>query len=248
VAHRSTQKRHSQRQRLPPTAATISQAHFLHTTGQAPLFHTTSQARSPPYAVVPTTISFTLAPITKYEEVVPEIRQLVCWAHRYPDLWEVLIGLYFQNSGRHPRDVAGHDTRGHELLRGRWEVDARKLDVISKDPTLVDVWRVPDGADGELLGCIAAWACDGRQLLFEEGIRRWTEDCAQLASRPDDTWLDRILYRSRWARDPSLSPDWLVMSNIKRMLPGTEKDEMLARTEFESPLFFARCMADANCG
>lgn len=120
--------------------------------------------------------------------------------------------------------------------------------MLGRDPAAVDIWRIPDGLEGQQIACVADWISKGHQALFEEGIRRWTDNVAQLASRLDDTWLDRILYKSIWTRDPSLNPDWLVMAGIKRMDPGLERDSMLARAEHESPLFFVRCMADGNCG
>lgn len=173
-----------------------------------------------------------------------EAQQLVCWARSFPGQWATLIGRYFQESGRHPREVAGDDQRGHQLLRGRWEVNTRRLDRLAKDQSATEV-RLPEGPEGEQIARIASWVCAGGQASLEEGIRQWAEE---LGTHHEISRLEPILYMSNWIRDPSLSPDWLVMAGIKRMVTGQDKDELLGRARMESPLFFARCMADRNCG
>ena len=179
------------------------------------------------------------------ERALTEAEQLVCWARSFPDRWAILVGIYFQESDRHPRQVAGHDQRGHQLLPGRWEINTRWLDVVAKDRSLTDMWFLPEGPEGARIARIASWICGGGQEHFEEGIRQWTEE---MGTHRDVSRLEPILYKSTWTRDPSFSPDWSVMACIKRMLPGEDREELLRRARSESPLFYVRCMADKDCG
>lgn len=198
-----------------------------------------------PYLAGPRAIAATDRFAVVQEKPATEAQQLVCWARFFPGPWAILVGLYFQQSGHHPRQVAGDDQRGHQLLRGRWEVNSRRLDVLADDRSWGDVWSIPKGPDGDKIARIALWICTGGQASFEEGIRQWAEE---LGTHSDTSRLEPILYRSNWTKDPSFSLDWLVMAGIKRMLPGQERTDLLAQARAESPLFYARCMADQNCG
>ena len=220
---------------LPPPKAPISPA-------KAPI----SPPKTPlPPSRAPIVTAVAPPPVIIRNEARSEVQQLVCWAQSFPNLWEILVGIYFQESGRLPRQVAGDDVRGHQLLRGAWEISTRKLDMLANDPSSVAFWYLPDGPDGEKITTVAAWVCARGQLGFEEAIRQWTE---QMGTFSSVSWLASVLYKGVWTIDPAFSPDWLVMAGIKRMSPSPEKDALLARAASESPLFFAQCMTDENCG
>jgi len=229
VQETAVQETASQDPRLPRKVAIGSQAALL------PV-----QRLTTPIAIAATDRS-----TVRQERPLTEAQQLVCWARLFPGPWAILIGIYFQESGRNPRQVAGDDQRGHQLLHGSWEINTCRLDVLGKYRAPGEVWSLPEGPDGEKIARIASWVCTGGQASFEEGIRQWAEE---LGTYRDISRLEPILYRSNWTRDSSLSLDWLVMAGIKRMLPGQEKDKLLAKARSESPLFYAQCMADKDCG
>ncbi|PGH13356.1 hypothetical protein AJ80_06350 [Polytolypa hystricis UAMH7299] len=171
------------------------------------------------------------------------INYLLNLAKAHPHLWEILVGLYFQD-GRHPNAHLGWDREAQEVLLGDWEQDLVQQDLRAKCPDLYPPgYRMPLGPEGEFLQSIAMQILDGNEDLFLKAIKRWQLDLMA----HDRHALENILIRAGWCHHASCRPEWYVIAGLKNLDDLPMKENMLAVAHQELPRFTERCMADPNC-
>ena len=155
-----------------------------------------------------------------------------------PEGFLTLVGLYFQDSGRSPLDVAGQLA---SKLNDGWVRDHRKLDERDKNAQLrAEGWVDPSG-DIVFQRTMAEIAAT-KLVPFEATIRWWAEN----AVAPK---VAEVLQRAGWTQEsPMLSESWQVMDRLFKMNEGPEKEKLLAQAKQESPRFYQYCLESLFCG
>lgn len=172
------------------------------------------------------------------------VAQLVELSNTDAASWEHLVGLYFQESNRTPLQVALRACDGRAFDYpvpglGKWTRDWRKVDWWEKYPTIADRWPVP--AVGSIVANLVPQIEAGfRQQILEEAIRRW----AVSSPHSVEGVVRRAGYMLKWDRPREFG----IMSDIKKMPEGPQKERLVAQARQESPRFAEECMKDENCG
>ncbi len=158
------------------------------------------------------------------------ILQLTAFSEGNPRLWEVLVGLFFQETNINPSTI---DTQC-------WVKDVRRQDLLEKGQVTVETWSLP--ADSTLLRRLARQIDSGRQEEFLEAVRRW--------ARGPNGDFEAIAQKAGWIHDDiTVYPqEWQAMWSIKAMNEGEEKKRKLVQAKADSPRFFERCMKNGFCG
>lgn len=150
--------------------------------------------------------------------------------------WDLLVGCFFMHSGYSPMDV----------LWGafgctKWERDLVKLDRLAEGSSTFAYWEMtPEIASHHLVVGINIFP--DAQAAFKEAMKRF----AMMVDH--DSRLAPILEQACWTRSVWGSYEWMVISGVKSMPDGMEKEEKLAQAKAELPRFFERCMNDPHCG
>ena len=133
----------------------------------------------------------------------------------FPQAWETLVGLFFQESGRAPVELAD-STNNSMVLREYWGPDARKQDlgVDNSQNIQFEKGEWPQG-DGDFASLVAA-VNNGGQAIFESVMRSWAGHC------PDRVRF--VLQKAGWLRpydrESSYPEERRVVSNILMMEEG----------------------------
>ena len=162
------------------------------------------------------------------------------------DKWELFVGLWFQHSGLHPRDVAGRYEGLGVLGAPGWERDLQKADKFQRGEH-VDRWFLPaDAASQHEIREIAAHVeqNDFWRVAFVDAIRHWAR---KEALHLENSRVQAVLEKAGWCR-PVMTLDWVAMAEIKSMDDGAEKERKVAQAYKESPLWTKRCMDEHLCG
>ncbi|KAK4694442.1 hypothetical protein P7C71_g3148, partial [Lecanoromycetidae sp. Uapishka_2] len=165
---------------------------------------------------------------------------LTQWVEQYPDDWHLLVGMYFQHSGRSPLQV-GDQTTG-ELTKG-WIPDGWKADKIAKDPSIdLGQWQHPQGQPWEKrFTDLTIFLSGALTPVFESVIRHWA------VKHPDKVAF--VLHKAGWKDDWTDRPtQWYEVDEAMKMRDGPERDEKLAQLKQEWPHFFQQCVEDVFCG
>ncbi len=190
----------------------------------------------------PITLKLVPLPISSEEQ---DLQLLLSWANTWPAHWETLVGLYFVE-GRHPGSVLPLEKMGQVYCFRR---DLRKEDMFAADPYSVDVWRLPEGEDSLVIQQAAVWVGQGRQAVFEEGIRRWVPTLRPIIGQVAP--LLPFMAKAMWSNTNVagfFDPDWWDMNKLKQMAEGPEKGALLESVRVNSPRVHAARMNDSICG
>ena len=180
-----------------------------------------------------------LEPLAARIYLTPEI---ICrFAADHPLEFEMLVGLYFQESWRGPCEVFNQPTGPSE--RRVWIKSPRWADLIVTAPQEVDRWQEPQSelyfrTVRELLQ---------NQAVFEETICLWAREDERITRGRN---VDRVVRRAGWTTlgDIRSCEDYSIMDQILKMPEGEEKTKRLGRAKEESPAFFHHCLDDLLCG
>lgn len=158
--------------------------------------------------------------------------------------WEHLVGLYVQESGRTPPQVGFTTVDGAGLQHpvqglGKWSRDWRKVDEWEMNPTVTDRWPLP--AEGSIVALLLTQIEAGiRQQILEEAIRRWA------MSSPLS--VEGVVRRAGYMLKCDRPREFSIMSELKKMPEGAEKERLVAQARWESPRFAEECMMNEYCG
>jgi hypothetical protein len=158
----------------------------------------------------------------------------------HPAAWETLVGLFFQETGRFPVEVAD-STHVSAVLREFWVLDARKQDLGVANPLKLgfEKWERPQG--DETFTLLVAAVNTGGQATLECVVRSWAGRC------PDRARF--VLWKAGWIRPfdfESFYPEERrVLRAIVIMEEGEERSRLLAQAKKESPRFVQQCLDDA---
>ena len=175
-------------------------------------------------------------PIDPYK-IELEFRAL---ATRFPAVYETLVGLYLQDSGRTPGQIG--QNVAHSLSCRGWEPDLRRQDVLNTAPNVaIDRWVVPN--DPRFL---ANAAKVGRYTAPFEASICWfavERDVSGLT-------MEHIIRKAGWTTwaETVESMPFRIVHTIFIMDEGEEKERRMAQAKQESPLFFGYCLKDPFCG
>lgn len=167
---------------------------------------------------------------------------LQTWALANPVAFEIIVGLYFQRSPRHPMTVGQGYSRF--LHSNEWMKDPRRIDILSTNPfdRRIEQWIEPIDAR------FRAVAHDIGQAtgVLEAAIRWW----AQMDDSRGSHNVARVLRKAGWIQYMNLhgSAHWNIVHGILIMDEGKEKDDLMAQAEAESPSLFDFCLRDLFCG
>ena len=154
-------------------------------------------------------------------------------SQRCPDAWNLLLGLYLQESGRDPFQL------GCSGLSNLWQRDCLRADKLAKDPNQdLGQWAAPVGEP--LLGEIVQLVDNGGQKVFEDFVRSW-------APTADQRLVTSIVEKAGWRSglDRDMDPEaWRAVDEILKMDPGEAKEQMVAQAKAEAPRFFQACEDD----
>lgn len=214
---------------FPPPASVLRPGPPINV-GQPPAIHQ-------PLPVLPTT----LLPgwVANPDQITLET-QLRSLYFNYRPAFELLVGLYFQDQGRHPALVG--DQWHSVLLRRQWMRDLRKIDYAETCPAgTLDQWVLPLD-DALFLGIVSQ--CYGIGVWALERVIRWW---ASLTQHEED--VRRVLMKAGWIEEATirLTNDWKVMDSIFKMAEGEEKVRMTEQARAESRWFEYR-LNDYFCG
>lgn len=171
------------------------------------------------------------------------INYLLRLAMYHPHLWEILVGMYFQE-GRDPRTYLGCNQDAQGSLLVDWEPDLLMQDMRGRDPAMCPApYTMPSGEEGQLLQSTAATILDGNEDLFLAAIKKWQLEL--MVHRP--CALDDILQRAGWCRSVAELPEWKVIAGLKRLADGPGKEAQLQYAVQQLPRFFMRCYNDPSC-
>ncbi|PGH07479.1 hypothetical protein GX51_01780 [Blastomyces parvus] len=162
----------------------------------------------PPRAPIPPPVGRTK------EQEVEAVNFLLAISRDHPQLWEILVGVYF-SEGRHPRAHLGYDKQAQEILRGQnWEWNWALQDIREQCPAEAPApYTMPGGQEGEFLESIAASILDGNEDLFLRCIKKWqSEEMAH-----DKSALENILIRAGWCCDLAATREWRLMAELKKL-------------------------------
>ncbi len=200
------------------------------------------RAPAPKIALVQTKpMVWTPAPASYFEAGVG---QLVGFSIMDPASWEHLVGLYVQESGRTPLQVGLTTLDGAGLLYpvqelGRWIRDWRRVDEWEKSPTVADCW--PQPAEGSITALLCRQIGAGiHQQILEEAIRRWAIRCPSS--------VEGVVRRAGYMLKYERAHEYSIMSAIKKMAGGAERERLVGLARRESPRFAEECMMDEYCG
>lgn len=200
------------------------------------------QAPPPKIALVQTQRWVCTPTLASYVE--SGVGQLVGLSITDPASWEHLVGLYVQESGRTPLQVAFTTLDGAGLQHpvqglGKWSRDWRKVDVWDMNPTVADRW--PLTTEGSLAAHLCRQIVAGiRQNIFEEAVRRWAMCCPLR--------VEGVMRRAGYMLKCDRPHEFSIMSAIKKMSEGAEKEGLVAQARRESPRFAEECMMNEYCG
>ncbi|KLJ10654.1 hypothetical protein EMPG_13961 [Blastomyces silverae] len=178
------------------------------------------------------------------EQEVEAVNFLLAISRDHPELWEILVGVYF-SEGRHPRAHLGYDKQAQEILRGQnWEWNWALQDIREQCPAEAPApYTIPGGQEREFLESLAASILDGNEDLFLGCIKKWqSEEMAH-----DKCALENILIRAGWCCNLASTPEWRLMAELKNLPEGSHKAELLQQAIRELPRFAWRCIDDPNC-
>ncbi|PGH04189.1 hypothetical protein AJ79_07167 [Helicocarpus griseus UAMH5409] len=161
-----------------------------------------------------------------------------------PQLWEILVGVYFAE-GRNPRAHLGHDQEAVEVLAGEdWEWNWTLQDMRERCPgRYPGPYSMPSGPEGDFLELIARTILNGNEDLFVRAIKRWQ---LELMAH-DRSALETILFRAGWCRNVASTREWQLMADIKSLPEGPQRNALLRQAFQELPRFASRCMSDPVC-
>ena len=172
------------------------------------------------------------------------VGQLIAFSNTDKAGWEHLVGYYLQESNRTPHQVAYKTIDGLPVHKpvpglGQWSRDWRKVDEWEKYPTVVDRWPIP--TVGSIVAHLLTQIQSGfRQAILEEAIRRWA--MSNIYS------VEGVVRRAGYMLKGDRPQEFMVMSDIKKMPEGPEKEQKVAQARRESPRFAEECMNDEYCG
>ena len=200
--------------------------------------------RAPPSEIAPVQTQQWVGTPTFVSQFESGLGQLVAFSTTDTASWEHLIGYYFQESGRSPFEVAFKSLDGSGLQHpvqglGKWSRDWRKVDEWEKNPTVADRWPQPTA--GSIVAHLLPQVVVGfRQQILEEAIRRWA------MSNPCS--VERVVRRAGYMLKFDRPREFSIMSDIKKMAEGAEKERLVAHARQESPRFAEECMSNEYCG
>lgn len=179
-----------------------------------------------------------------FEEAKVGVNGFLQFAKDYPHLWEILVGMYFQE-GRNPRTCLGRDVRAMEALGGEWEECLCKQDYSVLYPSLCrNRFPVPQGNEGQILEYVASVIVNGNEDSFLSAIKEW-----QLVLKAHDRGaLETIVRSAGWCRSHRESCEYPRMVALKSMLPGFFRELTLKKALQELPRYAMRCIRDPKCG
>ena len=148
--------------------------------------------------------------------------------------FEMVIGLYLQDSGRTPHQVTGSlDT----LLPRYYLPDMRRLDLIEQGPQHDQgQWVLPAQTDRELITLLR----EVRRPTMEGAIRVWAHEMPHR--------IGPVLNRAGWYERLERRPEWYTVDEVLKMEEGEEKEKKMAAARKESPRFFEQCANNLLCG
>ena len=122
----------------------------------------------------------------------------------------------------------------------KWVRDWRKVDEWELYPTVTDRWPLP--GEGSIVAHLLLQLAVRRDLqeILEEAIRGWANRCPLR--------VEGVVRRAGYMLKCDRPREFGVMSEIKKMPEGAEKDWLLARARRDSPRFAEECMNDEGCG
>ncbi|WEW61412.1 hypothetical protein PRK78_006902 [Emydomyces testavorans] len=179
------------------------------------------------------------------EQATTIVNHLLEMATTKPHLWEMLVGIYFQE-GRNPGIHLGEGTGAKGPICGGWERNLLLQDMREKHPELCTApYSVPQGEDGEFLQLVAATILNGNEDLFLAAIKTWQFDLTDFQPNA----LESILLRAGWCRtsDVICSPEWMFIASLKEMAEGPDKHSMLQAAFQRLPQFTQHYLNDPDC-
>ncbi|KAI4204935.1 MAG: hypothetical protein LQ350_000787 [Teloschistes chrysophthalmus] len=167
------------------------------------------------------------------------VNKVLFWAYENPQRWATVLACYFQAGEKSPREVACQfwpwDCGFTSEYRRNW----RLLDIYNATGASVTPYSL---GPEEVIGHGLLQLKDGDLQVLEDAMTRWSRD---LENRGVCDW---VLRETFWTTEWPYNQDWKDIHGILSMPEGKEKEEMKARAKKESPLFFAACLKDNECG